>query len=282
MEQTNKLPAAIALHDLSTFGRCALTVICPTLSVMGVQVCPVPTALLSTHTGGFTGFCMEDTSPFMTDALTHFQSLNLSFDAVYSGFLGSVEQIGTVERYLEAYPYALKLVDPVLGDDGILYTTVTEDLVTGMAHLCEKADVITPNITEAAFLLGEEAVDNPSEETVKNWLDRLSRKDRSVVITGIPHHGISNMGYDSKTGETFTVSSPIVGGRYPGTGDVFASVLLGSLLKGYTLKGATVKASDFTEYCIRQTPWDGAKRRNGVALETCLPALLAETKPTAP
>lgn len=276
MEQVEKLPVAVALHDFSSFGRCALTVICPTLSVMGVQVCPVPTALLSTHTGGFTGFCFEDTSLFMSGALPHFKQLGLVFDAVYSGFLGNVDQIHTVEDYLDAYPKALKLVDPVLGDDGKLYSTITDELVEGMSRLCRKADVITPNLTEAAFLLRETPREDLSAATLDDWLDRLSEGKRSVVITGVPQNGISNVGYDHTTGERFTVSSPMAGERYPGTGDIFASVLLGGLLKGHTLRESTVKAADFTEFCILRTASTAASRRNGVALESCLRALLED------
>lgn len=276
MEQRETTPAVVALHDLSTFGRCALTVICPTLSVMGVQVCPVPTALLSTHTGGFTDFCFEDTSSFMSGALTHFKQLNLTFDAVYSGFLGSVDQICTVEDYLDAYSEAVKLVDPVLGDDGKLYSTITDELVSGMLRLCQKADIITPNLTEAAFLLGETPREDLPMSVLNTWIDRLSEGERSVVITGVPMEGISNVGYDHTTGQHFTVSSPLAGQRYPGTGDIFASVLLGGLLQGLSLQESTVKAADFTELCIVKTKASEEERRNGVALEACLPALLGD------
>ena len=271
--ETKHPPVTLALHDLSSFGRCALTVICPTLSAMGVQVCPVPTALLSTHTGGFEGFCFTDTTAFMENALDHFCSLGLSFDAVYSGFLGSGEQIKTVKAYFDTYPDAVKLVDPVLGDDGRLYATVTDELVRGMRSLCKQADLITPNLTEAAFLLGESPRETLSEGEKTDWLARLSEKKRSVVITGLPEHGITNLVYDHTTGETFSVSSPLAGECYPGTGDLFASVLLGALLNGKTLYDSVVKASSFTEQCIRETHASPADRRNGVNLETCLSSL---------
>lgn len=270
MNISKKPPVAVALHDLSSFGRCALTVICPALSAMGVQVCPVPTALLSTHTGGFEGFCFEDTTPFMEGALSHFKSLNITFDAVYSGFLGSEDQIETVEKYLDSFPNAVKLVDPVLGDDGKLYSTVTDSLVSGMKRLCEKADIITPNITEAAFLLSEDPNVVPTQDKLSDWLDRLSQNKRSVVITGVPYNGISNMGYDRETNTKFTVSSELVCDKYPGTGDIFASVLLGNVMNGLSLKSASQKAAAFTAKCITQTKALPEERRNGVSIEFCL------------
>lgn len=270
MNTVKKPPVAVALHDLSSFGRCALTVICPTLSAMGVQVCPVPTALLSTHTGGFEGFCFEDTTPFMEGALTHFKSLGVPFDAVYSGFLGSENQIDTVEKYLDTYKNAIKLVDPVLGDDGKLYSTVTDSLVCGMKRLCEKADIITPNVTEAAFLLSEDPDTELTSDKLDNWLDRLSENKRSVIITGVRANGISNVGYDKSTDTKFTVSSKLVQDTYPGTGDIFASVLLGNVINGRSLEQAAKNAAAFTAKCIAETHALPEERRNGVALEFCL------------
>ena len=141
-------PRALVAHDLSCFGRCALTVVIPTLAVMGVHPVPLPTALLSTHTGGFTGFSMRDTTPDMRDILTHWETLGLSFDAVYTGFLGGVEQTGVIADMLGYLGNAVfKLIDPVLGDDGRLYSTITPKLVEGMCGLAASADLITPNLT---------------------------------------------------------------------------------------------------------------------------------------
>ena len=274
MVHENRLPLAAALHDLSSFGRCALTVIIPTLSAMGVQTCPVPTALLSTHTGGFEGFVFEETTDFMLGALRHFRELNLKFDAVYSGFFGNVRQTDIVGLYFDRYSDAIKLADPVLGDDGKLYSTVTGELVEGMRRLCQKADIITPNVTEAAFLLGEEPNPDPGAPRIDSWLERLSGGKRSVVITGVHSNGVSNEGFDAATGERFTVSSPLCVEKYPGTGDIFASVLLGGLLNGLSLREASRKAAEFTYYCIRSTAAEPEKRRNGVALEACLNKLM--------
>ena len=150
-----------ALHDLSCFGRCALTVILPTLSVMGYQVVPIPTALLSTHTGGFTDLHFRDLTADMERIAEHFETLGVTFDAIYPGFLGSAEQIETVCRFIDRFGRPSEegnaptvLVDPVMGDDGALYSTYTRDLVEGVKHLASRAHILTPNLTEACFLTG--------------------------------------------------------------------------------------------------------------------------------
>ena len=149
MDMQNKRVAAI--HDLSGVGRCSLTVIMPILSAMGVQACPVPTAILSTHTGGFGEVAFQDLTDYLPQALSHYQRLNLDFSCVYSGFLGSEAQIDHCLAFFQAYPDALAVVDPVMGDHGRAYRTVTEGMQRRMIELVGIADIITPNFTEAAF-----------------------------------------------------------------------------------------------------------------------------------
>ena len=154
-------PRAAVIHDLSGFGRCSLTEVIPILSVMGVQCCPLPTAFLSTHTGGFTGFTFLDMTEELPKAAAHWKSLDLKFQAIYSGFLGSERQIGIVADFIRQFrgPDTLVVVDPVMGDDGKPYQTYTPAMCAGMERLAELADVITPNLTEAAFLLGRDYED---------------------------------------------------------------------------------------------------------------------------
>ncbi|MEE4604208.1 MAG: pyridoxamine kinase, partial [Desulfobacteraceae bacterium] len=153
----NPVPRTAAIHDLSGFGRASLTVVIPILSCMGVQVCPLPTAVLSTHTGGFEGFSFKDLTATMEDIVAHWQQLDVDFDAIYSGFLGSPQQEAIVAGFIDTFsrPDQLVLVDPVMGDNGKPYTTMTPEMIRGMRSLIAKADVITPNFTEAAFLLDE-------------------------------------------------------------------------------------------------------------------------------
>ena len=156
-KRTMMTPRVAAIHDMSGFGRCSLTVAIPILSAMGVQCCPLPTAFLSTHTGGFEGFTFLDMTDEMSKVADHWASLGLTFQAVYSGFLGSERQIGVVEDFIRRFrgPDTVVVVDPVMGDYGRVYQTYTAAMCSGMARLAELADVITPNLTEAALLLGQ-------------------------------------------------------------------------------------------------------------------------------
>lgn len=269
----NKTPPLVAaLHDMSSFGRCALSVITPVLSSLGTQVCAVPTALLSTHTGGFDDFCFEDTTDFLSSALEHFKKLDLKFDAVYSGFLGNNRQIDIVGDYLSSFPNALHLVDPVMGDDGKVYKTYTKEMCLSMQRLARKAHIITPNLTEAAILLGENYRENISECEINSWVKSLSQNgNSSVIITGIMREGlIHNYCFDRNSGKFFSVNSQIIGANYPGTGDIFASVMLGELLKGICLKDAVTKASSFVSRCINVTFKANTPQRNGILLESVI------------
>ena len=288
MKKNNfNLPTALAIHDLSCFGKCALTVILPTLSAMGVQAVPIPTAFLSTHTGGFEGFYFEDLTGAMDKIADHLVSVGATADAVYTGFLGSEEQISTVSGIIDRFGAAdsegnkpLILVDPVMGDDGRLYSTYNNIMVEGMKRLCEKADVITPNVTEACFLTGEEMIDTASmtESQVCEYAEGLCRKllrfgVNKIAITGIHYGGdkVGTYGYDG--GDAFLYGREHVNKSYPGTGDLFASVLLGDMLRGRDFKAAIVSASEFTGRVIEYSSKFDTPTRNGVAFEPFLSEL---------
>ncbi len=280
------LPTALALHDLSCFGKCALTVIIPTLSAMGVQTVPIPTAFLSTHTGGFDGFYFEDLTAAMDKIADHLQEVGVEADAVYTGFLGSEDQISTVSRIIDRFGKAdgegnkpLVLVDPVMGDDGRLYSTYNKEMVEGVKNLCEKADIITPNVTEACFLTEEGFRDlsNSSEEDAKKYAEHLCEKllclgAKKIVITGI-HYGGNKVGTYGYDGESFLYGKEHVDKSYPGTGDLFASVLLGELLRDKSFKEAVISASDFTRKVIEYSSQFETSTRNGVAFEPFLSEL---------
>lgn len=252
-----------AIQDLSGLGRCSLTVIIPVLSAMGIQVCPVPTAVLSAHTG-YGEFVMHDLTDFMVPALEHYKKLKVSFDCVYSGFLASSEQIDHCLEFFGAFPNALKLVDPVMGDDGKAYATYTKELCARMGELVAVADIITPNLTEAAILLGEDYPANAvSEKFIKNWLVRLSDMGADiVVITSVilKDSGMAAVGYNKKDNTFWRMDNEPVPAHYSGTGDMFASLLIGGLLKGDKLPEAISRACGFTEQAVRLTyrykkPW---------------------------
>ena len=153
-----RLKRAAAIHDISGFGKCSLTVALPIISAMGIEVSVIPTAVLSTHTGGFTGFTYRDLTGDMRPIAEHWNSLGIKFDAIYSGFLGSVEQIDIVTDFIDDFKEkdTVVLVDPAMADGGKMYTVFDMDFAKQMTRLCAKADIIVPNFTEAAFMLGEE------------------------------------------------------------------------------------------------------------------------------
>ncbi len=273
-----------AIHDLSCFGRCALTVILPALSAMGTQVVPLPTALLSSHTGGFTDLYFEDLTGQMREISDHFGRLELKFDAIYTGFLGSAEQIDLVSDFINDFSDegGLRLVDPVMGDDGVIYSTYTEEMCGRMKELCRHADLITPNLTEACILAGVDYRDTAemSESEAFSYADDLRRRLEfgrgTVVITGIAHSGGSFGTYgfcpDSlPNGYMYSVKR--VKRSYPGTGDLFASVLLGAIMAGARLEEAIRTASDHIRRVMEYSAEFDTEPREGVAFERFLPEL---------
>lgn len=270
-----------AIHDLSGVGRCSLTVILPTMSAQGIQVCPVPTAILSAHTGGFGEVVLRDLTDYISPALEHYKRLNYKFDCVYSGFLASTEQIDHCLEFFEYYKNALKVVDPVMADNGKPYKTCTPELCSRMGELAAIADIITPNITEAAMLLGENPVQpDVTAQQMKSYLVRLSELGpKIVVITSVFSDGRTyNAGYDREHSKFWRIPYNLINARYPGTGDVFASVLTGSIIRGDSLPIAMNRATAFLERAIKTTYSYSTDPREGIMLESCLDFLI--TNPT--
>ena len=267
-----------AIHDLSGFGRCSLSVILPTLSVMGVQVCPVPTTVFSTHTGGLGSVEQRDLSDFTLPCLEHYRRLGLEFECVYSGFLSSQEQIDHCLKFFSTYQDALAVVDPVMGDHQKPYRTCTPDMVRRMRELVQAADVITPNLTEACMLLKIPYFNEGlSRAQAKSLLVRLSELGPNyVVITGAPmaSGSIANIGYDRQNNSFWYIDCDYVPVSYPGTGDLFASVLTGGFLTGDSLPMAMGRAAYFVERCIKTTFSYSSDTRYGVMLEKELGVLI--------
>ncbi|MEG2791665.1 MAG: pyridoxamine kinase, partial [Odoribacter sp.] len=226
-----------AIHDLSGYGRASLTVVIPILSYMGYQVCPLPTAILSAHSE-YKDFRCFDLTDQMQGIVDHWKELDLRFDAIYSGYLASVRQMNIVSDFFDSFGDSgnFILVDPVLGDHGELYPGMSREMVDGMKKLCLKAKVITPNITEAAFLLGENPTQRATLEEAVRWCKALSeRGPEFVIITSAPsgnHQKIATIAYNRRDGRMWKVCSDYIPASYPGTGDAFASVITGCLLNG--------------------------------------------------
>ena len=273
-----------AIHDLSCFGRCALTVVSPVLSAMGYQVIPVPTALLSSHTGGFdvNELYFKDLTEDMMKISDHFELLGIKFDAIYTGFLGSERQIDIVLDFIKRFSRedTLVFVDPVMGDDGELYSTYNLTLRDRMKELCSVADIITPNLTEACFLAGKEYRDTSSlsESEAFEYASTLREKlsalgERKIIITGIPHSDgmFATYGHsEDDFAQGYMYSVKRISRSYPGTGDLFASVLLGAILAGKELTDALQFASEHICKVMEHTARFPSPIREGVNFESFL------------
>ena len=274
----NEIPRVVAIHDLSGFGRCSLSVISPTLSVMGVQCCAVPTTVLSTHTGGFGTPSVCDLTDYIKLTLKHYKEIDIDFDCVYTGYLGSLEQIDHCIEFCKSYPDALKVVDPVMGDHGKVYKAFTSKICSRMGELVAVADLITPNLTEASILLSQEYPKEPmTQSVVKSWLVKLSQLGpKMVIITGVltADGTVANFGYEAEHNAFWRVDCDYVPAQYPGTGDLFASIIVGSILKGDSLPIAMAKATEFLEVAIRTTYSYRTDKRCGVMFEKALPYLV--------
>lgn len=274
-----KQKRVLAVHDLSCVGRCSLTVALPILSAAGLEASALPTAVLSTHTGGFTGMTFRDLTQDLPAIFAHWKTLDLAFDAIYTGYLGSAEQVALVEQLFDAFrgEQTKIIVDPVMGDHGKLYPGMSEKMPQLMKTLCQKADVIVPNQTEAALMLGRPYMETPDKAEVDDLMQALREMTQaSVVLTGIsPEEGkLGAAVYDRETGQTACPAAPHMPGSYHGTGDVYASALTGAYLAGKTLVQAAQIAADFTQQSIVETLPLGLETRYGVCFERALPQLL--------
>ncbi len=265
----NKMKKVAAINDLSGSSRCSLTVAMPVISAMGIQCCVLPTAILSNHTG-YKSFYFEDFTDGMEQFATNWQKQNLKFDCIYSGFLGSDRQIETVERFIEKFADESTkiLIDPVMGDDGKIYSTYTEKMCTEMKKLAAAADVITPNITEACVLSDTKYKSESADENdLRKMADKIAALGaKNIVITGIiDGDRVSNYVY--RGGEGVFVSSPLARMTYSGTGDLFASVLCGMITNGSDIISAVKTASDYTAMVTQKSCELGIAWEEGVCFE---------------
>ena len=269
-------PRVAAIHDISGFGKCSLTVVLPILSAAGLEACALPTAILSTHTGGFTDFTYRDLTDDIMPVYRHWQDLGIRFDAAYSGYLGSHAQLGIVSDMYDCMREdgTKIIVDPVMADNGSLYALFDESFPLGMRALCEKADIIVPNITEATLMLGEPYREGPyTRDYIEGLLRKLAQLPSELaVLTGV-HFDEEKLGaacIDVKTGKIEYAMAKRVAGSYHGTGDIFASVLSAGLLLGKNPQAAMQRAADFTADAARRTLDAGRNVKYGVYFEAGL------------
>lgn len=296
------VPRLAMINDIAGFGRCSTTVSLPVISVMKVQVCPVPTSVLSNHLG-FPLCHFDDYTSHMRDYIKVWKELGLTFDGLYCGFLGNEEQIDIVREFVEMFRPPLFLLDPVMGDHGRAYSSITETHIQKMKELLPLADIITPNITEACLLTGTPWKDgewtmqelsglclklatlcqtdstlslsehfHDASNSVIDTSRTVSRRT-SIVITGI-RQGDSLVNFLWDDGVYTTVSTPIAGASRPGTGDIFASILAADAVRGETLLSSVQKAANFVGLCIAGSEKAGTPVQEGVVFEKYLAALL--------
>ena len=270
-----------AIHDISGFGKCSLTVALPILSAAGIETACMPTAVLSTHTGDFEGFTYRDLTPDLPAFGNHWASLGMRFNAIYTGFLGSPAQASLISDLIDRFQdgKTLVCVDPAMADGGKLYKVFDDEMILAMRSLAAKADVLMPNMTEAAFLLSEPYLEGPYDAaTVESMVKGLADLGpKQVVLTGV-YHNESDLGcacYDADTGEIRDVLGKYIPKRFHGTGDVFASFLIAALLNGYALNDAARFAVTLTCLSIEKTVAAGTDPREGVAFEDVLPTMMA-------
>ena len=268
-----------AIHDLSGIGRTSLMAVIPILSTMGFNVCPLPTAILSNHSQ-YPDFSFLDLTEEMPRIIDQWEKLGVTFDAIYTGYMGSPRQIEIVCGFIERFRTAdtLVVVDPVLGDNGHLYSKMTQEMVEEMRRLACRADVLTPNLTEAFALLDRPYKTDCTTEELKDLIAELSEVGPdTVIITGVPvpgQSGLTSVIARSKSDlRTWKVTCPYLPAHYPGTGDSFTSVITGSLLQGDSLPIALDRAAQFILQGIRSTFGYRMDNRDGILLERVLPNL---------
>ena len=274
----------LTVQDISCFGKCSLTVALPILSAMGIETAILPTAVLSTHTL-FKGFTCKDLSDQLKPITDHWKKEKITFDAIYTGYLGTEEEIDTVIGIIESFrnENTLVFIDPAMGDNGKLYPAFNEHYARKNADLCAIADIADPNITEAAYLTGLPYRESYTEEYVKELLLALAAiGTKTPILTGVSlsEGKTGAMGYDSKRKEFFRYQNDRIPAAYHGTGDIFSSVLAGAFVRGIDRADALKIAADYTALTIAETLKNPENPWYGVDFEATIPALVNSLKQT--
>lgn len=272
----SKTKEIVAIHDLSGIGRVSLTVVIPILTSMGFHVSPLPTAILSSHTQ-YPHFSFLDLTDEMRKIISEWKKLNVGFDTFYSGYLGSPEQVQIVKDFIQEFRKEnnLVVVDPVLGDNGKLYTGFDLSIVEEMRRLITVADIVTPNLTELFYLLDMPYETEYTDQKLKEYLLALSDKGPSIVIiTSVPvaddPHQTSVYAYNRNGNRFWKVTCPYLPAHYPGVGDTFTSVITGAMMQGDSLPMAIDRATQFCYQGIRATFGYEYDSREGILLEKVL------------
>ena len=272
----------VTIQDISCVGKCSLTVALPIISAMGVETAVVPTAVLSTHTM-FKNFTFRDLSTDIPLIQKHWKEEKINFDSIYTGYLGSIEQIDMLKDFFKEFktPDNFIFIDPVMGDNGKLYTGFNQEFADEMAKLCNLADIVVPNLTEASYMLHKEYKEQYTEEEIKELLIELSNLGpNKVVLTGVSfkENELGVMSYDKQTNKFFTYFREKINVKYHGTGDIFASTLVGALVNEKSLEEALKIAVDYVWETINDTYIEKKEDAYGVNFENKIPYLIDRLK----
>ncbi len=271
----------LTIQDISCIGRCSLTVALPILSAAGLETAILPTAVLSTHTAGFSGYTFRDLTDDIQPIFDHWKATGFDIAALYSGYLGSFEQLRLVGEMFDYYKAkgAMVIVDPAMADNGKYYPAFDAAFGAGMAKLAAKADVVVPNLTEAAFMLGEDVcLEGYDKAYIEGLMARLAALGPTkVVLTGVSFEDgkLGAASYDAVSGEICYYFQNKIDGYFHGTGDVYASVMVGALMNGKTVHESAAIAVDFTVSSLKKTmAMEEADKRCGVDFEETLPEFM--------
>ena len=272
----------VTIQDISCVGKCSLTVALPIISAMGIETVVIPTAVLSTHTA-FKNFTYRDLTGDLPKIAKHWKQEKFDFDGIYTGYLGSIEQIDILKEFFKQFktPNNFIFIDPVMADNGKLYAGFDENFVKEMKELCKMADIIVPNLTEASYMLGKEYKENYNEQEIKDILIELSNLGpQYIVLTGVSfkNNELGVMSYNKKTNEFFTYFKEKIPAKYHGTGDIFASTLFGAITNNNTLEEGLKIAVDYVWETINDTYKTNKEDAYGVNFETKIPYLIDRIK----
>lgn len=262
----------VTIQDLSCFGKCSITAALPVISALGTEAVALPTAVLSTHTGEFKNYTFHPLYSEFDKITAHWNELDIKFDAIYIGYIGSEELIDAVNRFLDNFSdNAVIFLDPAMADNGKYYSGLDESYARKLLDLCKRADIISPNMTEAMILSGNNPEDYKSTDKIKDIMQRLSEITDNIIITGV-HNGdvISTVGYEKSTGEFTYADKPLRSGTFYGSGDLFSSAFIGMYINGAPFNEAVKNASDFVNDCIINTLDEHNKYWYGLKFEQSL------------
>ncbi len=262
----------VTIQDLSCFGKCSVTAALPVISALGTEAVVLPTAVLSTHTGEFKNYTFHPLYSEFSKITAHWEELGIKFDAIYIGYIGSEELIDAVNKFLDKFSdNAVVFLDPAMADNGKFYSGLDKNYAKKLYDLCKRADIITPNMTEAMILSGNSPEDYRNVDDIKYILSSLSKVTDKIIVTGFHKSNlISTVGYDKITKEITYADKPLRDGTFYGSGDLFASAFIGMYLNGAPFSDAVTKASEFVNDCIIHTLDEHEKYWYGLKFEQSL------------